>query len=52
MEHEVGRTKITKADANAKTIYIHTFQYDKANQTLKPTQNYFRLMKPLMKVRA
>ncbi|MBP6812567.1 MAG: bifunctional metallophosphatase/5'-nucleotidase [Saprospiraceae bacterium] len=27
--HKVGTTVITKADANAKTVYIHTLRYDK-----------------------
>lgn len=27
--HKVGSTVITKADANAKTVYIHTLRYDK-----------------------
>ena len=28
MSHQVGKTKIMKADANAKSIYIHTITYD------------------------
>lgn len=27
--HKVGATVITKADANAKTVYVHTLRYDK-----------------------
>ena len=30
---EVGNTKIAKADANAKTAYIHRIQYNKKNNT-------------------
>ena len=29
MKHQVGNVKITKADANAKTAYIHRISYDK-----------------------
>lgn len=28
MRHQVGKTLVTKADANAKTVYIHRFSYD------------------------
>jgi 2',3'-cyclic-nucleotide 2'-phosphodiesterase (5'-nucleotidase family) len=28
MSHQVGRTLVTKADANAKTVYIHRFSYN------------------------
>lgn len=28
MKHQVGNTTITKADANAKTVYIHRISYD------------------------
>ncbi len=31
---EEGNTMIAKADANAKTIYVHTFTYDKNTQNL------------------
>jgi len=31
----VGNTKITKADANAKTVYIHRFEYDTKTKKLK-----------------
>ncbi len=27
--HKIGTTVITKADANAKTVYVHTLRYDK-----------------------
>ncbi len=27
--HKVGKTTIAKADANAKTVYVHTLRYDK-----------------------
>jgi 2',3'-cyclic-nucleotide 2'-phosphodiesterase (5'-nucleotidase family) len=29
MKHQVGNTMITKADANAKTVYIHRISFDK-----------------------
>ena len=32
---EVGNTKISKADANAKTAYIHRIEYDKNSRTYK-----------------
>jgi 5'-nucleotidase / UDP-sugar diphosphatase len=31
--HKIGTTVITKADANAKTVYIHTLRYDKKKGT-------------------
>jgi len=31
--HKVGGTVITKADANAKTVYVHTLRYDKKKGT-------------------
>jgi len=31
----VGNTKIAKADANAKTVYIHRFEYDPLTNTVK-----------------
>lgn len=31
--HKVGNTVITKADANAKTVYVHTLRYDKRKGT-------------------
>lgn len=34
---EVGTTKIAKADANAKTVYIHRINYDKNSKTLQFT---------------
>ncbi|CAL2086176.1 2',3'-cyclic-nucleotide 2'-phosphodiesterase (5'-nucleotidase family) [Tenacibaculum sp. 190524A05c] len=34
MYHKVGNSIITKADANAKTIYIHRFQYDPTTKKL------------------
>lgn len=33
MMHKIGTTVITKADANAKTVYIHTLRYDKKKGT-------------------
>lgn len=33
----VGNTKIAKADANAKTVYIHRLHYDKPTKTLQLT---------------
>lgn len=30
---DVGSTKIAKADANAKTVYVHRINYDKKNKT-------------------
>ena len=41
MAEEVGDTKITKADANAKTIYIHTFTYNKNTRYLKIDSQLF-----------
>ncbi len=32
---EVGSTKITKADANAKTVYVHRINYDKNTKSLQ-----------------
>ena len=34
---EVGTTKIAKADANAKTVYIHRISYDKNSKALQLT---------------
>lgn len=34
---EVGATKISKADANAKTVYVHRFDFDKKSKTYKLT---------------
>jgi len=34
---EVGNTKIAKADANAKTVYIHRIDYDKKSKKYKLT---------------
>jgi len=34
---EVGNTKIAKADANAKTVYIHRIKYDKNTKELQLT---------------
>lgn len=31
MKHQIGNTLITKADANAKTVYIHRFSYNPSN---------------------
>lgn len=33
MYFKVGNTVITKADANAKTVYVHTLRYDKKTKT-------------------
>ncbi len=33
--HEIGNVKIAKADANAKTVYIHRFEYDPLTGTSK-----------------
>ncbi|MEZ4779177.1 MAG: bifunctional metallophosphatase/5'-nucleotidase [Flavobacteriaceae bacterium] len=41
MLEEVGNTKIAKADANAKTIYIHTFTFNKNTQYLKIDSQLF-----------
>jgi 2',3'-cyclic-nucleotide 2'-phosphodiesterase (5'-nucleotidase family) len=39
MRHEVGKTVITKADANAKTVYVHRCSYDlKTKQTAISSQ--------------
>ncbi len=31
--HKVGKCTIAKADANAKTVYVHTLRYDKRSKT-------------------
>jgi 5'-nucleotidase len=31
MKHQIGNTLITKADANAKTVYIHRFSYNQSS---------------------
>lgn len=31
--HKVGKATIAKADANAKTVYVHTLRYDKKTKT-------------------
>lgn len=31
--HKVGKATIAKADANAKTVYVHTLRYDKKNKS-------------------
>lgn len=41
MLEEVGNTKIAKADANAKTIYIHTFTFNKNTKFLKIDSHLF-----------
>ncbi|WP_255571222.1 bifunctional metallophosphatase/5'-nucleotidase [Halomarinibacterium sedimenti] len=41
MLKEVGNTKIAKADANAKTIYIHTFTFNKNDNYLKIDSKLF-----------
>ena len=33
MIHQIGKVRITKADANAKSVYIHRLNYDKATKT-------------------
>lgn len=35
MKHQVGDSWVTKADANAKTAYIHTLHYDKKTKQLR-----------------
>ena len=35
MREAVGNVKITKADANAKTVYIHRFEFDPVSKKLK-----------------
>jgi 2',3'-cyclic-nucleotide 2'-phosphodiesterase (5'-nucleotidase family) len=39
MYHKVGSTIITKADANARTIYIHTLVFDKNNKLVDIKSN-------------
>ncbi|MCI0448984.1 MAG: bifunctional metallophosphatase/5'-nucleotidase [Chlorobi bacterium] len=34
MMHKVGETIITKADANARTIYVHTLKFDESNKLI------------------
>jgi 2',3'-cyclic-nucleotide 2'-phosphodiesterase (5'-nucleotidase family) len=41
MLEEEGATLISKADANAKTIYIHTFTYNKVSRELKIDSKLF-----------
>lgn len=43
MSVSVGNSKITKADANAKTIYIHTLVYNTANKDLKIDSELFTI---------
>lgn len=43
MSVSVGNSKITKADANAKTIYIHTLVYNTANKDLKIDSELFSI---------
>jgi 2',3'-cyclic-nucleotide 2'-phosphodiesterase (5'-nucleotidase family) len=38
---EAGATKIAKADANAKTVYIHRINYDKNTKALQLTSELF-----------
>jgi 2',3'-cyclic-nucleotide 2'-phosphodiesterase (5'-nucleotidase family) len=33
MIYKIGKATLAKADANAKTVYIHTLRYDKRNKT-------------------
>jgi 2',3'-cyclic-nucleotide 2'-phosphodiesterase (5'-nucleotidase family) len=35
--HVVGKSVVAKADANAKTVYVHTIRYDKKRKTTKLT---------------
>lgn len=35
IKQKVGNTMVTKADANAKTAYVHTITYNKKNRTTK-----------------
>lgn len=42
---EAGNAKIAKADANAKTIYIHDFTYDKKSNQLKIDSELFSINK-------
>jgi len=39
MFHKVGETIITKADANARTIYIHTLSFDESNKLIDIKSN-------------
>lgn len=39
MLHKVGTASIAKADANAKTVYIHTLSYNRTNKTLQVRSN-------------
>ena len=39
MKHEVGNVIITKADANAKTVYIHTLKFNKNKKSLQLKSN-------------
>ncbi|MFY0604614.1 MAG: bifunctional metallophosphatase/5'-nucleotidase [Flavobacteriaceae bacterium] len=63
MKHQVGNTMITKADANAKTAYIHKISYDKKtkkativselkeiNETLKPSSRIDTIVNKWQKV--
>ncbi|RZP14778.1 MAG: bifunctional metallophosphatase/5'-nucleotidase [Flavobacteriales bacterium] len=43
MSVTVGNSKITKADANAKTIYIHTLVYNTVNKDLKIDSELFSI---------
>ena len=43
MSVSIGNSKITKADANAKTIYIHTLVYNTVNKDLKIDSELFNI---------
>ncbi|MEM1322994.1 MAG: bifunctional metallophosphatase/5'-nucleotidase [Bacteroidota bacterium] len=34
MLYEIGKTRVTKADANARTVYVHRLHYDKRSKQL------------------
>ncbi|MEZ5056048.1 MAG: bifunctional metallophosphatase/5'-nucleotidase [Saprospiraceae bacterium] len=43
MKFKVGQTTVTKADANAKTAYLHTFSYDQYFGTMQLTSELIYL---------
>ena len=43
MSVAIGNSKITKADANAKTIYIHTLVYNVDEKSLKIDSELFNI---------
>jgi len=47
MSVQVGKTTITKADANAKTAYVHTISYDKKTRNIKVASKLVKIDKSI-----